>query len=182
MAKKALLMILDGWGNGKHGKGDVIYNTPTPYLDYLNAVSAHSELQASGEDVGLPDGQMGNSEVGHLNIGAGRIVYQDLVKINKACQNGDILKNQGVIDAYSYAQKNGKKLHLITSSSSSRSVRNIISRTFTFIASWTDVTLTRRAVLVSLQTFRKYAMQMMHISLRLSVVSMQWTVTSVGTV
>jgi len=70
-------------------------------------------LQASGEDVGLPDGQMGNSEVGHLNIGAGRIVYQDLVKINKACQSGDILKNQGIIDAYSYAQKNGKKLHLM---------------------------------------------------------------------
>lgn len=80
MAKKALLMILDGWGIGKHGKGDVINNTPTPYLDYLTAVSAHSQLMACGEDVGLPDGQMGNSEVGHLNIGAGRIVYQDLVK------------------------------------------------------------------------------------------------------
>ena len=66
MAKKALLMILDGWGIGQHGKGDVIYNTPTPYLDYLTAVSAHSQLMASGEDVGLPDGQMGNSEVGHL--------------------------------------------------------------------------------------------------------------------
>ena len=113
MAKKALLMILDGWGNGKHGKGDVIFNTPTPYLDYLNAVSPHSQLQASGEDVGLPDGQMGNSEVGHLNIGAGRIVYQDLVKINKACQTGDILKNSGIVEAYSYAQKNGKKLHLM---------------------------------------------------------------------
>ena len=113
MAKKALLVILDGWGNGKHDRGDVIYNTPTPFLDYLNAVSAHSQLQASGEDVGLPAGQMGNSEVGHLNIGAGRIVYQDLVKINKACQTGDILKNQGIIDAYSYAQKTGKKLHLM---------------------------------------------------------------------
>ena len=77
MAKKALLMILDGWGIGKHGVGDVIFNTPTPYLDYLNAVSAHSQLDASGEDVGLPDGQMGNSEVGHLNIGAGRVVYQE---------------------------------------------------------------------------------------------------------
>ena len=66
MAKKALLMILDGWGIGKHGKGDVIFNTPTPYLDLLTATSAHSQLQASGEDVGLPDGQMGNSEVGHL--------------------------------------------------------------------------------------------------------------------
>ena len=92
MAKKALLMILDGWGIGKHGKGDVIYNTPTPYLDLLTATSAHSQLQASGEDVGLPDGQMGNSEVGHLNIGAGRIVYQDLVKINRACKDGSILK------------------------------------------------------------------------------------------
>ena len=113
MAKKALLMILDGWGIGKHDKGDVIYNTPTPYLDYLTAISAHSELQASGENVGLPDGQMSNSEVGHLNIGAGRVVYQDLVKINKACQSGDILKNQEVINAYSYAQKTGKKVHLM---------------------------------------------------------------------
>ncbi len=106
-------MILDGWGNGKHGKGDVIYNTPTPYLDYLTAVSAHSELQASGENVGLPDGQMGNSEVGHLNIGAGRVVYQDLVKINKACESGDILKNKGIVEAYSYAKEQGKKLHLM---------------------------------------------------------------------
>src|SRR5574344_2616611 len=113
MAKKALLMILDGWGIGKHGKGDVIYNTPTPYLDYLTAVSAHSELQTCGEDVGLPNGQMGNSEVGHLNIGAGRVVYQDLVKINKACESGDILQNQESINSYSYAQKTGKKLHLM---------------------------------------------------------------------
>ena len=113
MAKKALLMILDGWGLGKHGKGDVIFNTPTPYLDYLNAVSAHSYLEASGENVGLPDGQMGNSEVGHLNIGAGRVVYQDLVKINKACESGDILKNEEVVNAYSYAQKTGKKVHLM---------------------------------------------------------------------
>jgi 2,3-bisphosphoglycerate-independent phosphoglycerate mutase len=79
MAKKAILMILDGWGIGNQGEGDVIFRTPTPYLDYLNAVSPHAHLDASGEDVGLPDGQMGNSEVGHLNIGAGRIVYQDLV-------------------------------------------------------------------------------------------------------
>ena len=113
MAKKALLMILDGWGIGKHDKGDVIFKTPTPYLDYLTAVSAHSTLQTCGEDVGLPKGQMGNSEVGHLNIGAGRVVYQDLVKINKACESGDILKNQEIINAYSYAQKTGKKLHLM---------------------------------------------------------------------
>ena len=113
MAKKALLMILDGWGIGKHGKGDVIYNTPTPYLDYLTAVSAHSQLMACGEDVGLPEGQMGNSEVGHLNIGAGRIVYQDLVKINRACADGSILKNPEVVKAFSYAKEAGKRLHLM---------------------------------------------------------------------
>ena len=113
MAKKALLMILDGWGIGKHGKGDVIYNTPTPYLDYLTAVSAHSELQASGENVGLPDGQMGNSEVGHLNIGAGRVVYQDLVKINRACKDGSIMENPEIKAAYGYAKETGKRLHLM---------------------------------------------------------------------
>ena len=113
MAKKALLMILDGWGIGQHGQGDVIFNTPTPYLDYLTAISAHSQLAASGEDVGLPDGQMGNSEVGHLNIGAGRVVYQDLVKINRACKDGSILQNKGVVEAYNYAKENGKKLHLM---------------------------------------------------------------------
>ena len=113
MAKKALLMILDGWGIGKHGKGDVIFNTPTPYLDYLQAVSSHSQLNASGEDVGLPDGQMGNSEVGHLNIGAGRIVYQDLVKINRACADGSISQNPQVKEAYEYAKQTGKKLHLM---------------------------------------------------------------------
>ena len=113
MAKKALLMILDGWGIGKHSKGDVIYNTPTPYLDYLTSVSAHSQLMACGEDVGLPAGQMGNSEVGHLNIGAGRIVYQDLVKINRACVDGSILKNPEVVKAFTYAKETGKKLHLM---------------------------------------------------------------------
>ncbi len=106
-------MILDGWGIGKHGEGDVIFNTPTPYLDYLNAVNPHSQLQASGEDVGLPDGQMGNSEVGHLNIGAGRVVYQDLVKINRACKDNSIMQNPEIVSAYSYAQRTGKKLHLM---------------------------------------------------------------------
>ena len=113
MAKKALLMILDGWGIGNQGAGDVIFRTPTPYLDYLTAVSPHSQLQTSGEDVGLPDGQMGNSEVGHLNIGAGRIVYQDLVKINRACKDGSILKNPEIVSAYSYAKQNGKSIHLM---------------------------------------------------------------------
>ena len=113
MSKKALLMILDGWGVGDQGKDDVIFNTPTPYWDSLLANYPHSELQASGENVGLPDGQMGNSEVGHLNIGAGRIVYQDLVKINRACADGSILQNPEVVSAYEYAKKNGKGLHLM---------------------------------------------------------------------
>ena len=113
MSKKALLMILDGWGFGNHGKGDVIFNTPTPYWDYLMSTYPHSQLQASGENVGLPDGQMGNSEVGHLNIGAGRVVYQDLVKINRACADNSILQNKEIVAAYSYAKENGKSLHLM---------------------------------------------------------------------
>ena len=111
--KKALLMILDGWGIGDKQKDDVIFNTPTPFLDSLNAECPHSQLLASGENVGLPDGQMGNSEVGHLNIGAGRVVYQDLVKINRACQDGSILQNPEIQRAYSYARDNGKSLHLM---------------------------------------------------------------------
>ena len=113
MGKKALLMILDGWGLGKHGKADVIFNTPTPYWDSLVANYPHSQLQASGENVGLPDGQMGNSEVGHLNIGAGRIVYQDLVKINRACADNSILKNKEIVSAFSYAKENGKSIHFM---------------------------------------------------------------------
>ena len=113
MAKKALLMILDGWGIGNHSKGDVIFSTPTPYWDKLLATYPHSRLQASGENVGLPDGQMGNSEVGHLNIGAGRVVYQDLVKINKACADGSILENPEIKSAFSYAKNSGKAIHFM---------------------------------------------------------------------
>jgi len=113
MSKKALLMILDGWGIGNKDKADVIYNTPTPYWDSLLANYPNSKLKASGESVGLPDGQMGNSEVGHLNIGAGRVVYQDLVKINKACADNSILENKELIDAFTYAKKSGKKVHFM---------------------------------------------------------------------
>ena len=113
MAKKALLIILDGWGIGNHTKSDVIYSTPTPYWDSLLASYPHSQLQASGENVGLPDGQMGNSEVGHLNIGAGRVLYQDLVKINKAIKDGSILENPEIKSAFSYAQKTGKGMHFM---------------------------------------------------------------------
>ena len=113
MAKKALLMILDGWGIGNRTKADVIYCTPTPYWDYLLATYPHSQLQASGENVGLPDGQMGNSEVGHLNIGAGRVLYQDLVKINKSIRDGSILKNKEIVSAFSYAKSTGKGIHFM---------------------------------------------------------------------
>ncbi len=113
MSKKALLLICDGWGIGDRGKDDVIYNTPTPYWDYLLKTYPNSQLQASGENVGLPDGQMGNSEVGHLNIGAGRIVYQDLVKINIACRKNTILDNPEIKRAYSYAKESGKKIHFM---------------------------------------------------------------------
>ena len=113
MSKKALLMILDGWGLGDQKKDDVIFNTPTPYWDYLMNNYPHSQLQASGEDVGLPDGQMGNSEVGHLNIGAGRVVYQDLVKINRACADNSILQNPEIVSAFSYAKENGKNVHFM---------------------------------------------------------------------
>lgn len=113
MAKKALLMILDGWGIGDGAKDDVISTAPTPMMDSLNAEYPHSQLLACGESVGLPDGQMGNSEVGHLNIGAGRVVYQDLVKINRACKDGSIKENAEVVNAYTYAQKTGKGLHIM---------------------------------------------------------------------
>jgi 2,3-bisphosphoglycerate-independent phosphoglycerate mutase len=113
MAKKALLMILDGWGIGNKSKSDVIFNTPTPYWDSLLANYPHSQLQASGENVGLPDGQMGNSEVGHLNIGAGRVLYQDLVKINKAIKEGTIKDNAEIKNAFEYAQRTGKSMHFM---------------------------------------------------------------------
>ena len=113
MKNKALLVILDGWGIGNKGKEDVIYNTPTPYWDHLLKTYPHSELQASGEDVGLPHGQMGNSEVGHLNIGAGRVVYQDLVKINRACQDNSIMEIPEIKSAFSYAKENNKSVHFL---------------------------------------------------------------------
>ncbi len=113
MRKKALLMILDGWGIGDQSEADLIYNTPTPYWDNLLTTYPNAYLLASGENVGLPDGQMGNSEVGHLNIGAGRVVYQDLVKINRACRDNSILDNPKIIKAYSYARDHKKKIHLL---------------------------------------------------------------------
>jgi len=113
MSNKALLIILDGWGIGDHSKSDAIFSTPTPYWDNLLNTYPHSQLQASGENVGLPDGQMGNSEVGHLNIGGGRVVYQDLVKINKAIQDGSISQNPEIVSAFTYAKETGKAIHFM---------------------------------------------------------------------
>lgn len=110
---KALLMILDGFGLGDHKKDDVIFNTPTPNIDRLNEQFPHSQLMACGEDVGLPDGQMGNSEVGHLNIGAGRVVYQDLVKINRAIADNSIMQNPEIVSAFSYAKENNVPIHFM---------------------------------------------------------------------
>lgn len=111
--RKILLMILDGWGLGDGSRADVIKITPTPNMDRLTMDFPSSRLHASGEDVGLPDGQMGNSEVGHLNIGAGRVVYQDLVRINKACRSGEIRKNEVLEKAFSYARDKGKQVHFL---------------------------------------------------------------------
>ncbi len=113
MNKKAILVILDGWGYGDHSKSDVIYNGETPFFKSLVQKFPNAQLQASGENVGLPDGQMGNSEVGHLNIGAGRVLYQDLVKINRACADGSIAKNPEIVKAFSYAKENNKQIHFL---------------------------------------------------------------------
>ncbi len=113
MSNKALLVILDGFGLGDHQKDDAIFNTPTPYIDSLMAEYPHSKLDASGESVGLPDGQMGNSEVGHLNIGAGRVVYQDLVKINRAIADGSFAENPEIRSAFSYAREHNVPIHFM---------------------------------------------------------------------
>lgn len=105
-----MLMILDGWGLGRCDKSNAIYTQGQPNIDALREKYPHSQLMACGEDVGLPDGQMGNSEVGHLNIGAGRVVYQDLVKINKVCREHKMLENKEIKAVMEYA-KEGHALH-----------------------------------------------------------------------
>lgn len=113
MNKKVALLILDGWGHGDHSKSDGIFNANTPFMDELEAKHPNAELLTDGEHVGLPDGQMGNSEVGHLNIGAGRIVYQELTRINKAIKDGEFQDNQVLNNAFSYAREKGKKVHFM---------------------------------------------------------------------
>ncbi|MBQ5736621.1 MAG: 2,3-bisphosphoglycerate-independent phosphoglycerate mutase [Alistipes sp.] len=113
MSQKVLLMILDGWGIGDKTKSDVIYTTRPEYITAMTERYPHATLLTDGENVGLPEGQMGNSEVGHLNIGAGRVVYQDLVKINRACRDNSIFENAEIVKAFEYAKANGVNVHFM---------------------------------------------------------------------
>jgi 2,3-bisphosphoglycerate-independent phosphoglycerate mutase len=110
---KVGLIILDGWGLGKGDHSDAIANAKTPFASELTNNYPHATLRTDGENVGLPDGQMGNSEVGHTNIGAGRVVYQDLVRINKAIREGSFFKEKPLLDAMQYARDNMRKVHLL---------------------------------------------------------------------
>ena len=113
MDKKVLLMILDGWGIGNGTKSDVISQMNPAYITAMTKKYPHAQLRTDGENVGLPNGQMGNSEVGHLNIGAGRVVYQDLVKINRACADNSIYQNEEIVKAFEYAKANGASVHFM---------------------------------------------------------------------
>lgn len=113
MNKKVLLMILDGWGIATNKQVSAIDQAKTPFIDSLYTKYPHSKLEASGLAVGLPEGQMGNSEVGHMNIGAGRIVYQDLVRINNAVKNHELDHHPALLDIFTYVKVNNKALHLI---------------------------------------------------------------------
>ena len=111
--KKVLLCILDGWGHAKIPEVSAIAQAKTPFVDSLYEQYPNAELCTFGEDVGLPEGQMGNSEVGHLNIGAGRVVYQELVRINKAIEDDSIQENQAFKDLLTYSKSNNKSVHLL---------------------------------------------------------------------
>jgi 2,3-bisphosphoglycerate-independent phosphoglycerate mutase len=112
-AKKVVLIVMDGWGHGSKTDANAIFKARTPFIDSLYRQYPNAELRTSGEDVGLPDGQMGNSEVGHLNIGAGRVVYQDLVRINLAIRDGSFFHEPNLNAAFTYAKANGKPVHLM---------------------------------------------------------------------
>jgi len=112
-AKKLVLLILDGWGYGKKDKSDAAYIANTPFFDSILKKYPNSKLEASGEAVGLPAGQMGNSEVGHMNLGAGRVVYQELGRINKAITDRTLHSNETLVNAFNYAKENNKSVHFI---------------------------------------------------------------------
>jgi 2,3-bisphosphoglycerate-independent phosphoglycerate mutase len=111
--KKAILLILDGWGYGKHDKSDAVNTANTPFFDQLIKNYPNSKLEASGQAVGLPTGQMGNSEVGHMNLGAGRVVYQELGRINKAVKDNELENHPDLKSAFDYAKRENKNVHFI---------------------------------------------------------------------
>ncbi|MBD1384054.1 2,3-bisphosphoglycerate-independent phosphoglycerate mutase [Mucilaginibacter rigui] len=111
--KKVALIILDGWGYGRNDRSNAIVAANTPFFDSMIAKYPNSKLEASGLAVGLPEGQMGNSEVGHMNLGAGRVVYQELGRINKAVTDNEFVQNETLLEAFNYAKNNNKDLHLI---------------------------------------------------------------------
>ncbi|MCG8805540.1 2,3-bisphosphoglycerate-independent phosphoglycerate mutase [Tenacibaculum finnmarkense] len=113
MNKKVILMILDGWGITQDPKVSAIYNAKTPFINSLYDTFPHAQLRTDGNHVGLPEGQMGNSEVGHMNLGAGRIVYQNLAKINKAVEQGTLAQETELLNAFDYAKKNNKNVHFL---------------------------------------------------------------------
>lgn len=113
MNKKVILMILDGWGITQEPEVSAIFNAKTSYIDNLYNIYPNASLRTDGEHVGLPKGQMGNSEVGHMNLGAGRIVYQNLVRINMAVENKTLGQEKVLIDALTYAKENNKNIHLL---------------------------------------------------------------------
>src|SRR5688572_20261849 len=113
MSKKVVLIVMDGWGEAAATGKNAIAAANTPFVDSLYNNYPHCHLFTSGEFVGLPDGQMGNSEVGHLNIGAGRVIYQDLVRINKAIRDESFFNEKALTDILEYAKKNNRKLHLM---------------------------------------------------------------------
>ena len=111
--KKVFLIILDGWGHGRKDSSNAIFMAKTPFMDLLYEKYPNAELRTDGENVGLPDGQMGNSEVGHMNIGAGRIVYQELVRINKNIRDGFFFENKILKEAFAKAKLENKNVHLM---------------------------------------------------------------------
>jgi 2,3-bisphosphoglycerate-independent phosphoglycerate mutase len=113
MSKKAMLIIMDGWGLGQVPSADAIRAANTPFVDSLYSKYPNTTLTTCGELVGLPEGQMGNSEVGHLNLGAGRVVYQELQRINVAIRNGTFQQNEIILNSIRYAKKCNKPLHLL---------------------------------------------------------------------
>src|SRR3989339_898781 len=112
MSKKVILIIMDGWGLGKVKSADAIQNANVPFVSSLYSQYPNTTLITCGEQVGLPEGQMGNSEVGHLNLGAGRVVYQDLTRITKSIKDGDFFKNQILAEAVDHAKQCNKAIHI----------------------------------------------------------------------